>query len=348
MTLFVFSYVNKVINPSMAAVADHVLDHVTDHVTDDARQLHNQLWGIPRWSTHVPVATPVSLGREDLSTVLTGGYVVASKTDGERCVLVVGALAHALGTTYAVRFDRAGTATVLGLRTVSRVALEAVAPAADPCEGTLLDCEWVAETRELVLLDALVVCGYDLKPVADLHRRLALGLAVGRGLQLVDASGPVHIVGKAFVALDKVTSVDPATHADGLVFMPAYAPAPRGRATDMFKWKPVHTVDAMFHQGRLVFLRDAAWVPIGDLGLRVDDTAMCHEGSVYELAPADGGDVTDDATEPGEVTEAPFRVVCMRADKAGNPNQVDTVVSSLRHMAEGVGLAELHTLIKAG
>ena len=344
MTLFVFSYVNKVLNPNMAAIADHDIAHVVD----DARQLHNQLWGISRWSKFVPVATPVSLGRDDLSTVLTGGYVVASKTDGERCVLVVGALAHASGTTYAVRFDRAGTATVLGLRAAPRVTLKAVAPDADPCEGTLLDCEWVAKTRELVLLDALVVCGYDLKPVADLHRRLALGLAVGRGLRLVDTNGPVCIVGKSFVALDKVTSVDPVTHADGLVFIPVHAPAPRGRATDVFKWKPVHTVDAMFHNGRLVFFRDAVRVPIGDLGLRVDDTAMCHEGSVYELAPADGGDVTDDATESGEVAEAPFRVVCVRADKAGNPNQVDTVVSSLRHMAEGVGLAELHTLIKAG
>ena len=144
-------------------------DGVADSIiVRDARLLHNQLWGIPSWSTHCPVATPVSLGLDDLPSILSGGYAVTSKTDGLRCVVVLGSLLHAPDTTYAVRFDRAGSATVLDLRTAKPTALDPDRRA-DPCEGTMLDCEWLDKKRELVLLDAVAVCGYDLKPVTDMR-----------------------------------------------------------------------------------------------------------------------------------------------------------------------------------
>ena len=302
---------------------------------EDARRLHNQLWGLPAWVRHNPAPTPVSLGRADLP-VLRRGYVVTAKTDGERCTLLVGAATQDPSRTFAVRFDRTGTATRLGLRRARRVRLDED-PKADPCEGTLLDCEWVPGRRTFVLLDAMAVCGYDVKPVQDLHRRLALGRAAAAAMDLHDAEGPVRVAGKAFLPLSALDAIDAHGGADGLVFVPAQAPIRTGRCTTMFKWKPHHTVDALWRGGALVFGDKGGFVAADTVGVVVDpdETSSLAVDTVYELMPLD--DVEDGAV-------GTHAVVGPRPDKGAVPNQVDTVHAALLHGKEGITQGELARL----
>jgi hypothetical protein len=287
---------------------------------DDARRLHNQLWGVAAWVRHSPAPTPVSLGRDDVTSLRTG-YIATAKTDGERCCLVIGAVENDASRTYAVRFDRAGVGTRVGLVRARKVALHED-PRADPCEGTLFDCEWMADRREFVLLDGMAICGYDIKPVNDLRRRLQLAAKVGRAVQLHGA----RIVSKPFLDLKDAGTIDVDDgRNDGIVFMPACMPVQTGRASNIYKWKRHHTVDALFRDGGFLFGQDDDLVPCGSVGIWVDTR---------------GAKLQD-----GVVVEHPFRVLHARPDKGEVPNQVDTVRAALQHIREAVSHRELLEMI---
>lgn len=305
-------------------------------IIQDARQLHNHLWGIPPWAKYSPSPTPISLGREDMATMTNrpGTYMVTAKTDGERCSLVLGYPRSDPTRMYAVRFNRAGHPVHMVLRGVSPVCLPEDARADILC-GTLLDCEWLKDTQTLVLLDTLCICGYDLKSTGDFRKRMTLGALVVDAIDM----GPIKMRCKPFMDLEHIGAIDPEEGADGLVFMPTREKVHTGRSMSIFKWKAVHTVDAMFEKGRFVFRRQATSVPVSDLGIQVDiDDTRVDEGHVYELKQVTHG--------TGEEDIRHFQIMCRRDDKIGAPNQVDTVHHTLLHIDENLTHEELTRTIQ--
>ena len=290
---------------------------------EDARLLHNQLWGVGSWVTHNPAPNPSSLGRVDLP-LLRRGYVVAAKTDGERAILLIGAMENDPSHTYAVRFDRSGTATYIGVST-KRVSVHSIQDA-DPCEGTLLDCEWLPTKRKLVVLDAMALCGYDVKQVPDFQLRLRSAQQVAPGIKLFDADGPIQLSFKPFVGLHMMSRLDPQANADGLIFMPLHAPVQTGRSSTILKWKWNHTVDALWRDGAFWFGKGDNLVACSAAGFDVVATGDLEENVVYELEP-----------QKKEV----YRTTQARHDKGSTPNQVDTAMAAMAHTKEGLSFDEL-------
>lgn len=306
---------------------------------DDARRLANQLWGIAPWSRHSPVPTPVSMSREDVPMVLRG-YLVAAKTDGERCTLVLGAPeGPGAAPGYAFRFDRAGRATRVRAWGARPVRIPGVAEAADLFEGTLLDCEYMADRGELVVLDCVALCGYDAKGLASFPRRLALAALVPTHVALAEASGRrLRLVRKPFRPVDQIGSIDPTDRADGVIFMPRDLGVQRGRCASILKFKPDHTVDLLFRGGSFLVGDDDRLLPCEDVGLTVDPGVALQEDVVYEVTAASRGPIED-----GELRT--FRVVAARPDKGVSPNQRDTVEAALRHIDEGLTFRELCAMV---
>ena len=304
----------------------------------DARALHNKLWGVGCWVMHNPVATPSSLGRADLP-LLRRGYVATAKTDGERATLLLGSMENDPSYTYAVRFDRNGHCTPMGLKT-KKVTVHTVRDA-DPCEGTLLDCEWLPGERKFVVLDAMALCGYDVKHVPDFQLRLRSARQVVSGIKLFDnANERIHICFKPFVGLHEMCELDPRGNADGLIFMPLHSPVQTGRSSTILKWKWCHTVDALWRDGTFWFGKGDKFVPCSDAGVINSARSVTHsattmgtqlnddleENVVYELAPHKGG---------------LYRVVKARRDKGPVPNQVDTAVAAVAHAREDLQFEEM-------
>ena len=305
---------------------------------DDARELHNSLWSINTWARHSPSPTPMSLGREDIETI-RHGYVVTPKTDGERCSLVLGFHRDDPSRTYAYRFNRASVATRIAITSVGPVHLPED-PQADPLEGSLLDCEYMASARSLVLLDCVAACGYDMKDVEDIEERLRVGALVAAAIKLQG----ITITTKPFVPVTTIAAIDvDAAGTDGLIFMPRRHPVQRGRGTHLFKWKRRHhqTIDGQLVDGVFLFGDDDSFVSGEALGIHVLPTRLTlREGSIYELGPDQGCHRDDDDDEVGAVHEYHFTVLHERRDKTA-PNQKDTVLAALRHIRENITHGEL-------
>lgn len=290
----------------------------------EGRRMHNLLWGLKPSASHNPAPTPVSLQPADLRRIAApGAYVATEKTDGVRMTLVF--CADRRDKPFAVGFERSGrVACVLDQVRAPRVAIPGLGADVDLFEGTLLDVERVRD-GSFVLLDAMVVGGYDLKREASFERRLDAGRAAAAAV-----GGGVRVRTKPFVPVDQIHTLrhrDVAGVVDGLVFVPTRAPVQRGRHRAMFKYKSRATLDVLWDHDRAEWCfadRDAR-VPVHrcfpDMVIVSTAAERGAVTAVFEIAP-----IND--VEEGQVGR-PYGIVGVRPDKGVAPNQVDTVRATI-------------------
>ena len=327
-----------------------------------ALHLHNRLWGIRPDKKYSPSPLPVSISRQDLTTIAQGQYMVAEKNHGERRTLFFGLAEHeGQYVEYVYLLDRALHTQPVRCVTNTECLVDVCGKhprgGLDPFAGTMLDGELIqtsqggTNTFSYVVFDAMFVCGYDVRK-KDFPTRMKEAAKflriVQQGSVLFDqngASAPIHFNTKTWYPVGHADTSFPSLlaqeHQDGLVFMPREDPLVVGRNPRIFKWKPKHecTIDVLWKDGRVSVGRGADLVPFEPPWLDVLRQEMQDkESGVYELNPvfgADGENLTH------------FAVLHRRHDKT-TPNQHRTVESTIHNIQEGIDVELLTTVLGGG
>jgi hypothetical protein len=224
---------------------------------------------------------------------------------------------------YVVMVNRAGDMTCASVR----------APL-DAHSGTLLDGELVCHAngrRTLLVFDALSVNGYLLtdKPQSE---RVAMATKLVDSLHVLDAQLTVKM--KRWFVLGRVDLASLASSVgnlatDGVILVPEHGNTLHpGRQRDHYKWKPEHTIDLMWREGK--FWMERAGVPepaefVNRADLTTHDLPD-HTVVEVRLHAVDGQWIAT--------------VVRLRPDKL-SPNDVHVVNLTLQNITENIRLHEL-------
>lgn len=300
----------------------------------------------------LPMGLPAPLRRKDLDTVWGTGahytqYVVSPKADGER--VLVGWFRWVGGKTdVGFTADRRG-----GARKIPWPVHAAA------FEGTLLDCELI--DQQIWVFDAIMVHGHDLRNAAY-HARLvaALTFLTQLGARTAPMEAPPatsvlasHALACAYVCPDDRWSVAvkpiwyhthvvdavkwarqiPAFREDGLVYTPVTRSVGVYSCPEVFKWKPLHTVD---------FLVRAVPDSPGDMELfAVDEAGVLVHFAVVPLRCAH----PETPVMPGAVYECAWRdntwVIERRREDKTLPNARFTADETCKTIAENVRFEDL-------
>jgi len=270
-----------------------------------------QLWpGLRRNSHKLPLPTPTSLTRETMSR-LQDQYVVGLKNDGVRHVAL---LFFDDQTNYVKLLNRKGRETFQRL----------IQGNEDVWHGTLLDVE-VMPDKSWVLLDVMAYGGYSYINESFADR---LAKVTDELIQLLATAG-ITLRRKAWHPLKNIYHLELDDTTDGLIFMPTHLPIRIGRHSNMFKWKPTHTIDLVWINGQFRCMTKQGPQPL--------------EGMEYEGI---GNNLVENTVYEFEVmSESKCRLMFARQDKH-IPNFITTVQDCIQCTKEKVTLEELRLNVK--
>lgn len=270
-----------------------------------------------------PLPLPVTLLSGDVARVMDT-HVVTEKSDGVRCAFIVGTID---GRTVVGCLDRSMDFFALPLAAPQNFECIVEGRRAQLDHGTILDAEWMADARTLLVFDAMTVAGYRVDQIETFAERLAHAQRVCDQLRPRGWSCRV----KRFRSVrDCVACFESATLAcDGLIFQPKNGPVGRFQDPRVKKWKPLHTLDLQWD--------GVQWLEGGGGHRRVacdvqPETAAHLPPGIYECAPARGDRWT---------------VLKRREDKTF-PNHGRTVRATLETIADGLSLERLRALAGVG
>lgn len=270
-----------------------------------------QLWpGLRRNSHKLPLPTPSSLTRSAIGR-LQNQYVVGLKNDGVRHVAL---LFWDDQINYVKLINRKGRETFQRL----------VEGNEEVWHGTLLDVE-VMPDKSWVLLDVIAYGGYSYINESFSDR---LATVTDELIQLLATAG-ITLRRKDWHPLKNIYHLNMDDTTDGLIFMPTHLPIRIGRHTEMFKWKPTHTIDLVWINGHFRCMTKRGPQPLK--GMEYQDIGDdLSENTVYEFEV---------------VSETKCRFLFTRQDKH-IPNFITTVQDCIQCTREGVTLEELRQQIK--
>jgi hypothetical protein len=333
-------------------------------MSEVVRRFVFKAYGVPyAESGPLPMGLPASLGRKDLGTVWGNQgeqYGASCKADGER--FLCGAMQHPIrgGGTEQLTFrvDRNGKGISLRWPML---------PLA--FQGTLVDGELVMSDQGpiLWLFDCVALCGKDVSR-APYHHRLAALVHFLHHIVQAEKSFPWPVAAPSAVPLgpqaqmfvqvpgytlavkplwyhtdlssmqrwtQQMKHMLPTDNGRGVVWTPIQQPVPIFRAPNMFKWKPVHTMDFLVQQ-----------VPNSH---ELMDLMVCEsKNDVGRFARVPFSTHTPDMQVlPNRIyecqwdrTQKTWVLMTLREDKM-KPNARHTSELTCQHIAENVTWAEL-------
>jgi len=281
----------------------------------DANEFFNALWGLKPTAVHNPSPTPVTIRKEDLSSwTKPFRHLVAEKTDGERASLLF------------ARTEYSDEPYVVLIRRNRQLIFVDVGHVNDSLyNGTLLDGEWVDDSKHYRAFDLVVYEGYNKKKKPFTERLETAKEAISH---FVPKNWTVDV--KPFYELNDLHKLQEQIErgnrgkTDGFIFMPKNDPIVTGRADNIKKWKPVleNTVD-------LLYTKEQGWTCVGEDGGISPYTLNLNGGTeregIFELKPL--GDGT-------------WEIYKQREDKRV-PNHISTVRKTIETIEEGIQLSDL-------
>ena len=284
-------------------------------------------YGIKGFLSKHPGPQPISLTRAHFSTIRTNQYLVAEKSDGIRCLLVIGKLGK---TPYAAFVDR----------TMKMYQLQIRAPA-DYFRGTLLDGEVIHHGGELTFVAFDVVCIRG-KPLQNLNflQRYEICHKLDISFRPHTMHPKINMLFKPFFQwathFGSLTRTPSKLPADGYILMPVDGPPVPFTQTNLFKWKPVPTVDlVMGGDGKLQWFNKIKRAPEN---IQFDHP---HDVTSIQAMNLSVGLVVEFSVDWCFSTSRyilTFRKI--RQDKTA-PNTAETVLGVLQAVIDKISLSEL-------
>lgn len=309
---------------------------MSDPEARDAASFLKQLWQLPRSTRHLPVPNPVSILREGLPRLLEQDFLVSSKLDGIRFLLLMGRM-EGSDSCYFYMVDRAYHLYKINVE-VEAAYLQQL------CSGTLLDGELVRDREgklHYVVFDIVSSQGLDCTSMRYELRMQRVNEMVSK----ITIPECISCVAKPCYPLRQVrdllhgigTSPYPS---DGLIFMPDRCPVRTGMHTGMFKWKSHHTIDFLLNcehgKHQLYYSCEEGDRNAQELGITLDVDDLVNELDFpciveCECCYVEGGKVK-------------ARIISSRPDKT-SPNFKRTVVLTLQNIRENIKVDEILALI---
>ncbi len=299
--------------------------NLTSKVEKDAQTLYNELWEVEKRCSHQVAPNPVSLEKYHMTHNLKDTHLVAEKNDGVRCLLLLGRTFDSNEEPYMLQVFRNRNMKEIDCVKQEKDCSVFVGNKnmdVNLFDGTLVDGEYVEETGEIILFDAVAIGGYDVKGF-NLHSRLNTVKTVASVLPECD----FRIRCKKFHPLEKAVEIyEESDNADGLILMPIDSPVRTGRHQNMFKWKVLDqcTID-LGYDGKEFYA-------IGDGGKKEKKipfrtpTGQFMTNAIYELAPS--------------FTSDEWKIVRHRTDKV-QPNHIVTIKKTLNTIRDNISLDDI-------
>jgi adenylate kinase family enzyme len=250
----------------------------------------------PRQWKHFPGRQAVSMTHSNLAMLRGHPYAVSVKADGERRFLIP-------MRNHLYAFNRA-------LQVFDVLKSEYVAS----IQFTVLDVEWIPDSKTYVILDMPFYMGTDMRDRSLLDR-----MAPCEDVCLQLQSDSVRFFPQKYHMVENVSRIDISKYqsiaTDGFIFTPVLKGYDEGMDTDLLKWKPSdsNTVDFLYNNGTL-FVKDRS------RNVRYDD-----------LIPTDG--VEDGMIIECTFTKLGWKFLRVRTDKT-QPNVrpiADNIMESIRN-----------------
>lgn len=273
-----------------------------------------------------PFGHPISIERHHITdTIIHQEYWAAAKTDGVRICIFLGTLEE--GTPFGCGYTRDGVF----------VALPIMGPEDMFEGGTILDAEYVAAKKALVLFDVAMIEGRSLVKT-PLSKRLQLLGELAEDMEVED----VDVYAKPMVKLSKTLKEGQlkcfGLPSDGVILTPELAQAPLpGTAWNVFKIKNCHTLDVWCVHGKLMYGEADAMSDVMMLRPRVHVFGMEKPLSSGVLSKPCVVEVGVESVTDGELV---LMYMGVRPDKLV-PNGVYCVNRTLVSVADNVKLTDV-------
>ena len=278
----------------------------------------HRLWPASSKKPHsVPLPTPVSLHREDLSMLSCDDMLVGWKQNGVRIALIFGW--EEIGVFIAKMTRKKH---VLKTQYVAGKDIPEDEP--DLFDGTLLDVEEMPDGR-YVLLDVITCAGKGVF-VQPFEQRLQAFLTIYPRYKAMLDKYNFFLREKKWFCSVKAALRQREQVEDGLIFMNKSLPYGYGSNPHLKKWKTEHTIDLECKNGTFGYLDQNGWMNVNTLGVEIDGSKDVVDG-IYECAPVEG-------------KKNKWKVKNSRPDKR-YANFQTTVEDTLKSREENITLDEL-------
>jgi hypothetical protein len=236
----------------MQSLAPSQTEILQKDIYEDVMEQIFLCWQLPVLSWN-PAPNPVSLRRKDLQLLAHQAYMVGEKSDGVRYLLWLSRFSRgsAAGEPFSVMIDRA-----------LRIYQVQVTASSLLFEGTLFDGELVRDDRgplKFICFDLIRHKGRSLLDKDFNVRQQVIALLLPLDCMTSDKNGvssnDEHMVfcRKQFVDiafLPTLANQEKHHESDGLVFMPVKEGICHGTQRNFFKFKPLPTIDTLWHEGK--------------------------------------------------------------------------------------------------